>query len=778
MSESSPSPRAAFPLTAWLRRLSVPRLRDVLVARPDVARAPGPRHLDDLAERLGERQSVARALSRLPLRCFQAAEAIAALTALGDGVPRERLGGLLGHAGPGLDAALAELTRYALVWPDEAGLLHTCEPLRRNWQAPLGLGRGLADLLSEKTSDELLSILAHLDQPAQDGRHRRLAVLLRHHRDPDRVAALAASAPAAARELLDRYSREVPAERPPSSRPGLRWALDRGLLVRARFGYGPPQMPAEVALALRGPGWRAPFTPVPPVPATAPAAAEAVDREAAAAAYSFAGVAAAVLAACAAVPPGRLKGGGVGARELTRLGRTAGCEEEAARLVLGCAHAAGLLVRDGERFVVTAAYDDWTEQDPAPRTAALLRAWWTLPDTPSRGRDREGRVLPALGEGPPRNDRLAARRALLAAAAKLPAGQGVRRPEDLAAVVAWHRPMAAELDEDSPPFGTLLREAGRLGVLARGALSPLGAALRTGDAAVLEEAARRLLPAATERARIGGDLTAVVTGAPSARLERLLDAVAERESRGTASVWRFTAESIRRALDAGRTADAIRTGLAGVTDGPLPQPLTYLISDAARTHGRLKVVATPCVIHATEPALLTEVLHHRRLAGLGLRRLAPTVLVGRIPVGETLSALRAEGYAPVAAAADGTVRVERQERSRARPLPAPRRPAAGGGSPPDLERLAARLAADSTESERILAEKAGKLPLPQIRLLAGAIDGGGRVAIEYLGAGGERRPRTIRDIELDAPDLYAWCEQTGHREDFLISRIVGVRPCG
>ncbi|MGW5640791.1 helicase-associated domain-containing protein [Streptomyces sp. NPDC003832] len=66
-----------------------------------------------------------------------------------------------------------------------------------------------------------------------------------------------------------------------------------------------------------------------------------------------------------------------------------------------------------------------------------------------------------------------------------------------------------------------------------------------------------LLPTVTRTARFGADLTAVVTGTPSASLAALLDSVANRESGGTASVWRFAPATVRRALDAGRGAEGI-----------------------------------------------------------------------------------------------------------------------------------------------------------------------------------------------------------------------------
>ncbi|WSA47524.1 helicase-associated domain-containing protein [Streptomyces sp. NBC_01803] len=766
---------AESPLAAWLHRLDAGRLRDLLAARPDVARHPGPHNLGELAGRLSEQKSVARAMARLPLRCFQAAEALAALTALAppdEGVPRDRLTTLLGDPGPGVEAALTELTQYALTWPDEDGLLRMADPLRETWPTPLGLGRGLRHLMGEKSTEDLHAVLSVVGVTPPAARHQRLTALLDHHSDPDRVAALAAAAPRETRELLAKHSRAVSEERESGSAPALRWALDRGLLVRARYGYGPARMPAEVALALRGKDWRAPFAPTPPVPALTPVSEEAVAGEAAAAAYAFAGQAASVLAACAAEPPARLKTGGVGTRELARLSATAQCGETEVRLVLETAVAAGLLARDGDRFPVTDAYDQWVERDPAFRVAALLRAWWSIAGSPTRSRDAEGRVLPALVDGvPPRNDRLAARRALLGAAARLPAGRGARDVLAFGAAVAWHRPMARRLDDDSPPFATLLREATMFGVLARGTLSPLGAALRSGDEERLAETARRLLPAATERARIGGDLTAVVTGAPSARLERLLDAVADREARGTASVWRFTPASVRRALDVGGTAESIETDLTAVTDGPLPQPLVYLITDAARRHGRLQVVAAACVIHADEPALITEILYHRRLAGLGLRLLAPTVLVSRTPVNDTLSALRDQGYAPVSETADGTVRVERPERARAKPVPAQRRYGVPRVDPGDLDLLAVRLAAVRTETERVISDLATDLPRSEIRLLAHAIDNDRPVTIECED---ESELLTIHDISLEAPGIYARCEGDNARRRFLISRLVGV----
>ncbi|MEI5099061.1 helicase-associated domain-containing protein [Streptomyces sp. PmtG] len=349
----------------------------------------------------------------------------------------------------------------------------------------------------------------------------------------------------------------------------------------------------------------------------------------------------------------------------------------------------------------------------------------------------------------------------------------------------------------------MIREAELLGLLARGTLSPIGAALFDDDGEALAVACRRLLPAATETARFGADLTAVVTGAPSARLAALLDSVADREVGGTASVWRFGPGTIHRALDAGQTPDAIAAELTAVAVGPLPQPLSYLIQDTARGHGRMRVAPAACVIHGEEPALLAELAAHRKLAELGLRQLAPTVLVSRVSPDKTLAALRAAGYAPVAESADGTVRIERSRRRAAVTVPRPRRQ--GGTSrrrnpvphtaqapaPFDLSALAARLLASpptrpqpdpyqgipfDSDTEEIIAGHARQLSLTDVRQLAYAVNEGQAVTIEYVAASGNHTVRTVSELDLDAPYLYAWCHLRDDERVFTISRIHGVMP--
>ena len=777
--------------------------------------------MGELADRLQRPGSVALALPRLALPYLQVAEALAAL-----GAPASRgaLAELLGAAGTGtdggtdadrargLDAALEVLADHALVWPDGTGLLRMAAPLRGAWDAPLGLDRPLAELLTDMNSDELRRMLTALGIKPPGTKQQRLAALVDHHSDPEQLTAVLAQAPTATRRLLERQAKSAPGRRSyilfgtreAAPEKGAAWALERGLLTQDRHGYGPIRMPAEVALVLRGPGWHAPFEPAPPVARFLPVAEAEVDREAAAAATEFAAHAASVLSVCAAEPPTLLKSGGVGARELARIGKAAQRDKTVVRVTLETAYAAGLLARNGGRVPVTEAYDAWAEREPAQRLAALLDAWWTLPLTPAQARDDEGKALPALTGTPPCDGCVQARHGLLAAAAQVPAGQGMKSTSDLGPLVAWHRPFADQLPQDERPFATAIREAELLGVLARGAVSPIGAALLAGDTDQLTVVARRLLPAATGTARIGSDLTAIATGIPSARLTTLLDSLADREADGTASVWRFSPGTIRRGLDAGRGPDEITADLAAIAAGPLPQPLTYLIADTARLHGRVRLAPAACVIHGEEPALLAEIAAHRKLARLGLRLLAPTVLVSRAPLDETLALLRAEGFAPVAETAEGTVRVEQAQRHRAAgQVPPPRRPGGkpgprGSGArteqapePCDPRALATRLRAApptrpkpdpyngvpfDTDTEEIIAAYASRLSLTDVRQLAHAVDAGRAVTVEYVATSGSRTVRTLSDLVLDPPYLAAWCQLRNDERVFTLSRVHGVIP--
>lgn len=153
---------------------------------------------------------------------------------------------------------------------------------------------------------------------------------------------------------------------------------------------------------------------------------------------------------------------------------------------------------------------------------------------------------------------------------------------------------------------------------------------------------------------------------PSLELAELLSAVGDRESEGHAVVWRIGAASARRALDAGHDVEELIERLTTVAvGGRLPQTLEYLIKDVGRTHGQMRVVRSACCIRSDDETLLAELMHSTALRKLGLRRIAPTVLISTSPDSETLTALRAAGYTPALEAETGLTVAERSPARRA-----------------------------------------------------------------------------------------------------------------
>ncbi len=175
------------------------------------------------------------------------------------------------------------------------------------------------------------------------------------------------------------------------------------------------------------------------------------------------------------------------------------------------------------------------------------------------------------------------------------------------------------------------------------ALSPAEQATAAAAAARLLEP---LLPEPLDHVLLQADLTAVAPGPLERPLADMLGVLADVESKGGATVYRFTPGSVRRALDAGQSAADLHAFLAAHSRTPVPQPLTYLIDDVARRHGHLRVGAASSYVRCDDDAVLNEILADKRAAGLGLRRLAPTVLAARTDPTSLLEGLRAMGFAP------------------------------------------------------------------------------------------------------------------------------------
>lgn len=799
-------------LLGWLRTLDEDRLGRILANRPDAIAAPWPRRLDTLAQRLGNGFAVMETLRALPLPCLQLAEAALAMTRPTAGT----LAGFLNRRAEDVTPWLEHLYDHALAWPGDEETIHLAEGVTRWWSAPLSLGEPLEHYLNSwSISNDALHALARaVGLPAPGNKRRTIARVIETLSDAGRLKALMRNAPGGTVPLLDRFAWDGPALDVDGGRfvtqgTPEKWCADHGLLFRPSWHMA--EIPREVAISLRGPGYHPSYRPVAPEVATIPVDPEEVDHLMTLAAPHVVERCAALLDNTSKTPLPLLKTGGVGVREVRRVAKETGCDEDETRLLLEVCAVARLLAWDEPSggMIPTERFDRWRLDEGSARLRVLLAAWWRMERSSLRKID--GKYGTVLGDDPSGGTVAQVRRAVIAVLAHLPAGTAYADRDSLMSSVHWHAPLidVPLLRECAP---AVLDEARLLGLLANNALTDLGRALaglstKAGDEnddsvplvehdPILAEAATRALASVRRSALFGPDLTAVVTGPPAAELAALLDRTAERESRGAASVWRFTTESVRRALDQGHEATELLDELAAV--GTIPQPLEYLVRDTARRHGEVTVTSVGCVVQATDTALLAEIAAHRRLGKLGLRLLAPTVLVSAAPAERTLSTLREAGYSPVPVSDTGEItihRVKTEEPVNGKLILLPGGQVAELSEFPGIEELEAapymfaepapdpyeharRLIADNRPGDdksgrtwAIIGRMATRLPTAQQSLLGFVVDRGVRAGITLT----DGLTATISHGELKGGALDAWCEEAGDYLEFPLAEIVEVR---
>lgn len=636
--------------------------------RRDVTLEPTPRTIDQLAARLLHPGSLAAACALLSLPELQVAEAAAAL---GDRCTAAGLAALLGVPSDDADlaAALRRLTGLTLLWPLADGL--AAAQLNAMWPYPLELGPSAAESFAECTLRELRGF-ARVYGVAGRGKNELVAALSGWLAQPGNVRGLVAEAPAEVRDRLDALARrrpsslELPMLMMSTPEPPLPWAAERGLVVESPWGS--MEVPREVALVLRGAG-SAPFEPRPPAVPVTPVPAGHVEREAAAAASETLEAVMAVVEAVGGARVPLLKSGGLGVRELRRIVRASGQDEDRTRLTVELLVAGGLMEASEAGLARSAAYDEFATAAPADRLLDVVRTWLTMPACPLAPADPTAVSARVLYWDEEEEHVLAALRVLTLRTVVDAVAEGLSaEPGALGDRIRWRSPVVAgQAGEDLSRYVTgIWREAHRLGLLAHGSPSALCRNLLLGDAEAADRQAEVMLPEQRNSVVLQNDLTAVVTGVPSAGLLALLDGAATPESRSGAWTWRFSATSVRGALDAGTSAADLLARLTEVAEGGrVPQTIAYLISDVARRHGRIQVRPALCCLCSDDEALLTEVLNTRSLKGLELVRLAPTVLVSEKEQAETLAALRAAGYAPVGTRADGSPVIQVPRRRRA-----------------------------------------------------------------------------------------------------------------
>ncbi|WP_322857146.1 helicase-associated domain-containing protein [Mycobacterium shigaense] len=740
-----------IPLGSWLADLPDERLIRLLELRPDLAQPP-PGNIAALAARAQARQSVKAATDELDFLRLAVLDALLVLQADTAPVPTTKLLALIDDRAPQSDVldALDDLGQRALVWGGVAARVAPDAGTALPWHP----GQVTIED-SSRTGAQIAELIDGLAQPQRDVLDKLL--------EGSPVGRTRDAAPGA------------PADRPV---PHL---LALGLL--RRLDAETVILPRHVSQVLRGeqPG---PMTLTAPDPIVSTTTPKDADAAAAGAVIDLLREVDVLLEILGAAPVPELRSGGMGVREVKRLAKVIGLDEPRLGLVLEVTAAAGLIASgipdpepdsgpntDGPYWAPTVAADRFTTLSAAERWLLLATTWLDLPGRPSLigSRGPDGKPYGALSDSLYSTAAPLDRRLLMGMLAELPPGAGVDATTASAALI-WRRPRWARRLQPEP-LADLLAEGHALGLIGRGAISTAGRAVLddTGDPSAAVDAMSRALPKPIDHFLMQADLTVVVPGPLQRELAEELATVATVESAGAAMVYRISEQSIRHALDIGKTRDWMHAFFVNHSKTPVPQGLTYLIDDVARRHGQLRIGVAASFVRCEDPALLAQAV--AAAEDLQLRALAPTVAVSPAPIADVLGALRSAGFAPAAEDASGAIVDVRplgarvatpQQRRPYRPTPRP--------SSDTLNAVVSVL-------RKVTAAPFGNNrvdPAVTMSLLQRAARDQETLLIGYLDPAGVATQRMVSPITIKGGQLVAFDSASARLRDFAIHRITSV----
>jgi hypothetical protein len=562
---------------------------------------------------------------------------------------------------------------------------------------------------------------------------------------------------------------------------GVAWLLENDFLVVANSHT--VLMPREVAIYLRGGKIHKELHIQAPQLKSVKRDSKSVQLAAIANVSTFLRWTEEVLNFWAQEPADALRSGGLGVRDLKIIANHLGVDANCAAFVAEIAYLAGLLTIDpDDRILPTSQFDIWLTQNPSARWQSLASAWLITSRVSGLVGKEESKNVAPLG---PELDRVAAAPLRKLTLRLLHESDGAAPEfESLVALAQWNTPAKRSGGIPSDYLLWTLREAEWLGVTGQGVISKYGIALITGAEQIEIDGD---LPKPVDHILIQSDHTAIAPGPLEHEIAQELAILAEIESRGGATVYRFSEATIRRGLDHGRTGDEIKAFLKKTSKTPMPQPLEYLIADVAKKHGKLRVGNTASFIRCEDPALIAQIISDKRLEILSLRQISTEVLICQHDAADAMSILRSFGYLPAGEDSQGALlsgpRIQRAK-SKARP---PR--IIGEFDRPDEIQLEGALRALRTGEKsshrqstlrNIAANALGSLPRTTanetLDILVDYLQNqpATSLSIGYADNNGLVSHRIIDPLKLAAGSLIARDHATGEVQTFRIARITGV----
>jgi hypothetical protein len=400
--------------------------------------------------------------------------------------------------------------------------------------------------------------------------------------------------------------------------------------VAARFDEAGPLLPAAL-IADPAPAALAPV---------GRADAVIADRGAAARAFETTGFVAELVAELQREPARELARGGIALPDGRRLAASIGVDLDAVPGLLEIGERAGLVARGAGERIAAEPGGQWLHGGFSDRWTALAAGWLERLPTDVLGilRDRAGAEW----------------------------GAGL---EDY---LRWLYPAGGEWIRER--IAVSLRDAELLGITDDHVPSTPGALLIAKGTEAAGRAMGELFPAEVEKVYLLDDLSVVSPGPLAPALDARLRGIAESEGGVLAPTYRVTTSSLNRAMAAGETAETIRRFLGSIALAGIPQPLEYLMAEAAARYGLVRVAPLPgggSVVRSVDTTLLRTLAVDSSLATIGLSRSADG-LTSRFEPAVVFWSLAESRYPVAAEDAEGRiVSIERPRRIGSSPTTRP-----------------------------------------------------------------------------------------------------------
>ena len=582
-----------------------------------------------------------------------------------------------------------------------------------------------------------------------------------------------AKAPAAAKEVLDKLTWGTPRGQVGDIRKTgtpIHWLLENRLLIP--IDTSTVALPREVGIYLRGNKVHQELVISQPALEGAKVKSADIERAALASISNTLRWVQELMNYWSEETPTSLQSGGLGVRDLKKASEHLGVDEVCAAFIAELAYLAGIVnVEADGRILPSTQFDLWQNKEPEDQWRDLVSLWRVTSRVPGLIGRNDSRNITALSTELDRSNAALIRRLVLDLLLESPSIAPTVKSAQKA--VLWRYPHRRGISITAELVEWTLREAEWLGITGGNALSVYGAKFINDDDELGINAA---LPKPVEHILVQADNTAIAPGPLTIEVARMLSTFADIESRGGATVYRFSETSIRRGLDHGHSGDEIKRFLTQTSKTPIPQPLEYLIADVAKKHGKLRVGFANTYLRCEDQAIISAILSDKKLEHIAFRQISPQVLVSDTESDETMEELRRAGYFPSGENSKGAVvNLPIQKRSKARPKP-PR--IIGEVLKPSNQMLTSALRTLRTGERVAKTRPIGEIPRTTanetLDLLNEYLGSGVALRIGYADANGGVTLRIIDPLSISLGTLVARDHATNGITPFKIARITGV----